>query len=99
MSLGKYTNFAILKKLRNIFLRKARMLKVRKNLENDWMYRVYQNMDQGSLTLGVMSFGIFFFFFFFFFFKLKCNLLNNFNVCGPTSMKLLPHLVSKIRKV
>ena len=31
--------------------------------------------------------------------KLKCNLLNNFYVCGPTSMNLKPHLVSKERKV
>ena len=31
--------------------------------------------------------------------KLKCILLNNFYVCGPTSMKLIPHLVSKVRKV
>ena len=27
--------------------------------------------------------------------KLKCILLNNFYVCGPTSVKLILHLVSK----
>ena len=31
--------------------------------------------------------------------KLKCILLNNFNVCGPTSMKLIPHLVPKLGKI
>ena len=31
--------------------------------------------------------------------KLKCILLNNFYVCGPTSVKLILHLVSKVRKV
>ena len=31
--------------------------------------------------------------------NLKCILLNNFYVCGPTSMKLIPHLVSEVRKV
>ena len=34
---------------------KARKLKVCINMDNDWMYRVYQNKDQGSITLGVMS--------------------------------------------
>ena len=31
--------------------------------------------------------------------KLKCILLNNFYVCGPTSMKLILQLVSKVSKV
>ena len=31
--------------------------------------------------------------------KLKCILLNNFYVCGPASMKLILHLVSKLNKV
>ena len=31
--------------------------------------------------------------------KLKCILLNNFYVCGPTSMKLILHLVSKVSKM
>ena len=31
--------------------------------------------------------------------KLKCILLNNFYVCGPTSIKLALHLVSKVSKV
>ena len=30
--------------------------------------------------------------------NLKCILLNNFDVCFPTSMKLIPHLVSEVRK-
>ena len=31
--------------------------------------------------------------------KLKCILLNNFYVCGPTSVKLIIHLVPKVTKV
>ena len=31
--------------------------------------------------------------------KSKCILLNNFYVCGPTSMKLMLHLVSKVSKM
>ena len=31
--------------------------------------------------------------------NLKCILLNNFNVCSPTSMKLIQHLVSEVRKM
>ena len=31
--------------------------------------------------------------------KLKCILLNNFYVCGPTSMKFIVHLVFKVSKV
>ena len=31
--------------------------------------------------------------------NLKCILLNNFYVCGPTSMNLILHLVHKVRKV
>ena len=31
--------------------------------------------------------------------KFKCILLNNFNVCGPNSMKLIVHLVPKVSKV
>ena len=31
--------------------------------------------------------------------NLKCIFLNNFYVCGLTSMKLIPHLVSEVRKV
>ena len=71
---------------------KASKLKVRINMDNDWMYIVYWNRGQGFITLGVMSLGRFSK-------KLKCNLLNNFYVCGPTSMKLVPHLVSEVRKV
>ena len=47
-----------------------------------------------SITLGVMSLSRFSK-------KIKCILLNNFYVCGLTLtlMKLIPHLVSKVRKV
>ena len=31
--------------------------------------------------------------------KSKCILLNNVYVCGPTSMKLILHMVSKVSKV
>ena len=47
---------------------------------------------KGSITLAVMSLSRFSK-------KLKCILLNNFYVCGPFWMKLIPHLVSKVRKV
>ena len=57
---------------------KTRKLKVLINMDNDWMYSVYWSRGQESITLGVMFLGRF--------------LLNNFYVCGPTSMKLLPHL-------
>ena len=32
---------------------KARKLKVRINMDNDWMYCVHWNRRQGSITLGV----------------------------------------------
>ena len=38
---------------------KARKLKVCINMDNDWMYSVYWNRGQGSITLGVMSLGRF----------------------------------------
>ena len=38
---------------------KARKLKVRINMDNDWMYSVYWNRGQGFITLGVMSLGRF----------------------------------------
>ena len=31
--------------------------------------------------------------------KLKCILCNNFYVCGPTSVKLILHLVCKVSKM
>ena len=37
----------------------ARNLKVPINMDNDWMYRVYQNMDKEFIILGVMSLGTF----------------------------------------
>ena len=39
--------------------KKARKLKVPINMDNDWMYRVYQNRDKGFITLGVLSLGRF----------------------------------------
>ena len=36
-----------------------RRLKVRINMDNDWMYQVYRNRGKGSITLGVMSLGRF----------------------------------------
>ena len=59
---------------------------------NNWMYYAYQNKGQESITLGVMSLDRFKK-------KKKCILLNNFYVCGPASVKLIPHFVSKVRKV
>ena len=38
---------------------KARKLKVRINMDNDWMYSVYWNRGQGLVSLGVMSLGKF----------------------------------------
>ena len=67
---------------------KARKLKARINMDNDWMYPVYQNRDQGFITLGVMSLGRFS--------KKKKKkkyiLLNNFYVYDPTLLELVPHL-------
>ena len=71
---------------------KARKLKVCINMDNDWMYSVHWNKGQGSITLGVTSLGRFSK-------KLKCILLSNFYVCGPTSMKLISHLISKVSEV
>ena len=56
---------------------KARKLKACINIDNDWMYSVYWNRGQGSITLGVMSIGRFSKK------KIKCILLNNYYVCGP----------------
>ena len=61
---------------------KCRKLKVCINMDNDWMYCVYQNRGQGFITLGVIS---------------LCRFSVT-NFCGPTSV-LIPHLVSKVRKV
>ena len=54
MSLNRFSNFAILENVRNRFLRnyEARKLKVRINMDNDWMCHVYQNRGQGSIALG-----------------------------------------------
>ena len=73
---------------------KARKLKICIKMDNNWIYIVYWNRGQRPIAQGVMSLGRFSK-------KLKCILLNNFYVCGPTrtSMKLISHLVSKVRKV
>ena len=68
------------------------MCEVDINMDNDWMHSVYLNRGQGSITLGVMSLGRFSK-------KLKCILLNKCYICGPTLMKLIPHLVSKVREM
>ena len=70
---------------------KAQKLKVRINMDNDSIYGVYCNMGQGSITLGVMSLDRFSKFKIHFAYKLLC-LWSYFN-------EILPHLVSKIRKV
>ena len=75
-----------------VFSEPKRVRKLKVLIDNDWMDPVYQNKGQGAITLGVMSLGRFSK-------KLKCILLNNFNVCGPTSMKLMPLFVCKVRKV
>ena len=63
MSLGRFSflNFAILENFLTDFSepKTARKLKVHINMDNDWMYRVYQNKGQGSITLEVMSLGRF----------------------------------------
>ena len=38
---------------------KARKLKNRRNMDNDWMFCVHMNRGQGSITLGVKSLGRF----------------------------------------
>ena len=57
----KFSKFAILENFRNRFSEtmKARKLKVGIHMDNDWMYFVYRNRGQGSLTLGVTPLGRF----------------------------------------
>ena len=57
-------------------------LKVCINMDNVWMYRIYRNRGQGSITLEDVPLYVFMTY-----------------VCGPTLMKLIPHLVSKVRKM
>ena len=56
ISLGRFLflKFAILEIFVTDFSepKKARKLKVHINMDNDWMYPVYQNMGQESITLG-----------------------------------------------
>ena len=61
MSLHRFSNFAILENFVTDFsgTMKARKLKSGINMDNDWMYCVYRNRGQGSITLGVMSLGRF----------------------------------------
>ena len=41
--------------------KKARKLKVRINMDNDWLYRVYRNRGKGTIARGVISLGRFLF--------------------------------------
>ena len=61
MSLDRFSNFAILKIFVTDFsgTMKARKLKVWINMDNDWMYRIYPNRGQGSITLALTSLGRF----------------------------------------
>ena len=61
LSLDRFSNFDILEDFRNRFsgTLKATKLKVCINMDNDWMYSVYWNGGQESITLGVMSLGRF----------------------------------------
>ena len=70
---------------------KARKLKICINMDNDWMYCVNRKSGQGFITLGVMSLGRFS--------KNKNAFCSITYVCGHTSMKLISHLVSKVKKV
>ena len=60
MELCPFEDFQILPFLK-IFLTdfsepmKSRKLKVPINMDNDWIYRVYQNRGQGFIILGVLS--------------------------------------------
>ena len=82
MELCPFEDFQILPFLK-IFVKdfsepkKARKLKVPINMDNDWLFVVYQNRGKRFITLGVMSLGRFSK-------KLKCILFNNFNVCSST---------------
>ena len=54
MSLDMFSNLAILENFRNIFLRnyESQKLKVRINIDNGWMYCVYQNDVLCILEVG-----------------------------------------------
>ena len=62
---------------------KAGKVKVCININNDWMYCIYWNRGLASITLGVMS---------------LCRFSITY-VYGPASMKLIPHLISKVSEV
>ena len=53
MSLHRFSSFASLENFRSRFLRNYESQSI--NMDNDWMYSVYQKRGQGSITLGVMS--------------------------------------------
>ena len=62
MFLDRFSKVAILENFHNRFLRnyqKTRKLKVPINMDNDWMYRIYQDRGKGFITLGAMSLGRF----------------------------------------
>ena len=88
----QYYEFSIIKvSTVNRFLRNYESQKAESSYKHG-QDGVYQNRGHGSITHGVMSLGMFSK-------KLKCILLDNFYVCGPTLMNFIPHLVSKVRKV
>ena len=64
MELYHFEGFKLLPFLK-IFLtdffepKKARKLKVPLNMDNDWMYRIYQNRGKGFITLDIMFLGRF----------------------------------------
>ena len=58
-------------------LKKAGHLKVHINIDNDWMYRIYQ--IRGKRFINSWSYIPWYVFK-----QLKCILLNNFYVCGPS---------------
>ena len=74
MPLLRFSDFAILEDFSGTM--KARKMKICMNIDDGWMYCVYWNRDEGSITRGVMSLGMFSK-------KKKCILLNNFLCLWP----------------
>ena len=61
MSLYRFSYFAILENFITDFSGtvKAGKLKVGKNMDNDWMYSVYLNRGQGSITCSYVPLWIY----------------------------------------
>ena len=51
MTLHRFSNFAVLENFCFSGTMKARKLKVCINVDNDWVYIVYWNKGQGSITV------------------------------------------------